>query len=64
MVSHTEVSTEDKFISGFNSIHKTKYWFGITKMTVFKQMLYFIPVLFYNLHPMIITCIDRITNYP
>lgn len=43
MVSHTEISMEAKLISGFNSIQKTKYWFGITKMTVLKQMLYFIP---------------------
>lgn len=43
MACHREVSPEDKFISEFNSVHKTKYRFGIAKMTVCKQFLYFIP---------------------
>lgn len=64
MVSHGEVSPEDKFISEFNSKHKTKYWFGIAKMTVFKQFFISSLALFYNLHTMIATGTARIINYP
>lgn len=43
MVSHREASMEGKFTSDLNSIHKTRFCFGIIQVTVFKQMLFFIP---------------------